>query len=179
MYRVSFTGYRPQKLPFFSEEDPMCVDLKNRIYRQVEKLYEHGADDFYTGMALGVDMWCAEAVLRLREIHPEVRLNAVIPCRGQESRWSAREQQRYQKILAQCSKDYVPFRQLHEGMHDEAKQGAGGALRPCWWLYSTESPEELSSPWTTRQSWEEKRSSFRRCERRYNKTKGGSLREST
>ena len=104
MYRVSFTGYRPQKLPFFSEEDPMCVDLKNRIYRQVEKLYEHGADDFYTGMALGVDMWCAEAVLRLREIHPEVRLNAVIPCRGQESRWSAREQQRYQKILAQCSK---------------------------------------------------------------------------
>ena len=70
----------------------------------MSKLYEHGADDFYTGMALGVDMWCAEAVLRLREIHPEVRLNAVIPCRGQESRWSAREQQRYQKILAQCSK---------------------------------------------------------------------------
>lgn len=104
MYKVSFTGYRPQKLPFFSEEDPMCVDLKNRIYRQVEKLYEYGADDFYTGMALGVDMWCAEAVLCLREIHPEVRLNAVIPCRGQESRWSAREQQRYQKILAQCSK---------------------------------------------------------------------------
>ena len=28
----------------------------------------------------------------------------MIPCRGQESRWSAREQQRYQKILAQCSK---------------------------------------------------------------------------
>ena len=104
MYKVSFTGYRPQKLPFFSEEDPMCVDLKNRIYRQVEKLYEYGADDFYTGMALGVDMWCAEAVLCLREIHPEVRLNAVIPCRGQESRWSAREQQRYQKILAKCSK---------------------------------------------------------------------------
>lgn len=82
----------------------MCVDLKNRIYRQVEKLYEHGAVDFYTGMALGVDMWCAEAVLRLREIHPEIRLNAVIPCRGQENRWSAREQQRYQQILAQCSK---------------------------------------------------------------------------
>ena len=104
MYKVSFTGYRPQKLPFHGENDPACVDLKKRIYAEIEHLYGHGAAEFNTGMALGVDMWCAEAVLRLREIHPEVRLNAVIPCRGQESRWSAREQQRYQKILAQCSK---------------------------------------------------------------------------
>lgn len=104
MYRVSFTGYRPQKLPFFSEEDPMCVDLKNRIYNQIKKLYESGADDFYTGMALGVDMWCAEAVLRLRDSHPEIKLNAVIPCRGQEMKWSTQDQQRYHQILGKCSK---------------------------------------------------------------------------
>lgn len=104
MYRVSFTGYRPQKLPFFSEDDPMCADLKSRISREIEKLYENGAVEFYSGMALGVDMWCAEAVLLLREKHPDVRLTAVIPCRGQESRWNPADQRRYHDILGKCDK---------------------------------------------------------------------------
>ena len=83
MYKVSFTGYRPQKLPFRGESDPACADLKRRIYAEIERLYEHGAGEFYTGMALGVDMWCAEAVLKLKSLHPEVRLVALLPCRGQ------------------------------------------------------------------------------------------------
>ncbi len=104
MYRVSFTGYRPQKLPFFSEDDPMCADLKCRISKQIEKLYENGAAEFYSGMALGVDIWCAEAVLELRGAHPEVRLTAVVPCRGQESRWTPVDQRRYREILSRCDK---------------------------------------------------------------------------
>lgn len=104
MYRVSFTGYRPQKLPFFGEDDPMCADLKSRISREIEKLYENGAVEFYSGMALGVDMWCAEAVLSLREKHPDVRLTAVIPCRGQENRWNPADQRRYHDILGKCDK---------------------------------------------------------------------------
>ena len=68
MYKVSFTGYRPQKLPFRGESDPACADLKRRIYAEIERLYEHGAGEFYTGMALGVDMWCAEAVLKLKSL---------------------------------------------------------------------------------------------------------------
>lgn len=104
MYKVSFTGYRPQKLPFFSEEDPMCIDLKQRLKRQVEKLIESGAGEFFTGMALGVDIWCAEVVLELKEIYPELKLTAVLPCRGQEKRWNAAEQQRYKEILEKCDK---------------------------------------------------------------------------
>lgn len=104
MYKVSFTGYRPQKLPFFSEDDPMCVDLKLRLRQQIEKLIDSGAGEFFTGMALGVDMWCAEEVLELKKLHPEIRLTAVIPCRGQESKWSVGEQQRYREILRQCDK---------------------------------------------------------------------------
>lgn len=104
MYKVSFTGYRPQKLPFFSEEDPMCVDLKQRISIQIEKLIASGAGEFFTGMALGVDMWCAEAVLELKELYPEIKLTAVIPCRGQEANWNAGEQTRYHGILDRCDK---------------------------------------------------------------------------
>ena len=104
MYKVSFTGYRPQKLPFFGEDDPMCVDLKPRISRQIEKLADSGAGEFFTGMAMGVDMWCAEAVLALKSSRPEIKLTAVLPCRGQESKWSAAEQWRYREILSRCDK---------------------------------------------------------------------------
>lgn len=104
MYRVSFTGYRPQKLPFFSEEDPMCVDLKKRISRQIEELIKCGAAEFFTGMALGVDMWCAEAVQELKQSHPEIKLTAVLPCSGQDAKWSATEQERYHAILRRCDK---------------------------------------------------------------------------
>ena len=102
MYKVSFTGYRPQKLPFFGEDDPMCVDLKQRIYRQIEKAIENGAGEFFTGMALGVDIWCAEAVLELKISHPEILLTAVLPCRGQEKKWSTDDQRRYHDILNRC-----------------------------------------------------------------------------
>lgn len=104
MYKVSFTGYRPSKLPFFGEDDPLCTDLKKRIYDTVVSLADSGATEFYTGMALGVDMWGAEAVLKLRESRPEVTLTAMMPCRGQEAKWSAADQRHYHDILSQCNK---------------------------------------------------------------------------
>ena len=115
MYKVSFTGYRPQKLPFRGESDPACADLKRRIYAEIERLYEHGAGEFYTGMALGVDMWCAEAVLKLKSLHPEVRLVALLPCRGQESRWNYADQRRYNEILSRPCR--VPVSGLHQQLH--------------------------------------------------------------
>ncbi len=104
MYRVSFTGYRPQKLPFSGEQDPMCIALKKRLYDKIVFLYEHGTAEFLSGMALGIDTWCAEAVLALKKLHPEIKLTAVLPCRGQEVRWSPADQQRYRNILAACDK---------------------------------------------------------------------------
>lgn len=104
MYRVSFTGYRPEKLPFFGEDDPMCVDLKERLSTQVGKLIADGANEFYSGMALGVDMWAAEAVLEQKKAHPDIRLIAVIPCPEQSDNWSTENKTRYQDILARCDR---------------------------------------------------------------------------
>lgn len=103
MYKVSFTGYRPSKLPFFGEDDPLCIELKRRIFAQISSLADSGARDFFSGMALGVDTWCAEAVLELKKTRPEIRLFAVIPCKGQEIKWTTEQQKRYNDILAQCS----------------------------------------------------------------------------
>jgi uncharacterized phage-like protein YoqJ len=104
MFGVAFTGYRPSKLGFFGEDDPMCEDLKIRLAKEIKKLAESGADRFFSGMALGVDMWCAEAVLELKNDNPQISLTAVIPCRNQDEKWSAEEKRRYRGLLEQCDK---------------------------------------------------------------------------
>ena len=102
MLKISFTGYRPEKCPYFSEDDPMCVDLKERLKNTIEKYILGGAEEFYTGMARGVDTWSAEAVLELKQNYPDIRLNAVIPFNGQESSWDIEDKLRYRKILGLC-----------------------------------------------------------------------------
>lgn len=107
MYSISFTGHRPDKLPFFGEDDDLCIDLKARLYNQIKALAERGALEFYSGMALGVDTWAAEAVLEVKKEFPQISLNAVIPCPEQADRWSAEDKARYQKLLTQCSKKFT------------------------------------------------------------------------
>lgn len=102
MFRVSFTGYRPEKLPFFGEDDPLCAELKKRLSSQIEELINDGAAEFYTGMALGVDTWAAEEVLNQKEKYPHIRLTALIPCLDQAARWSGENQTRYRGIISQC-----------------------------------------------------------------------------
>ena len=107
MYRVSFTGYRPEKLPFFGEDDPLCGELKKRLSEQIKTLIEDGADEFFSGMARGVDTWAAEAVLELKPAFPRIKLTAVIPCPEQTDKWSEPEKARYGNILELCDKKLV------------------------------------------------------------------------
>ena len=118
MFRVSFTGHRPEKLPFFGEDDPMCVDLKERIFKEISLLADDGATEFYSGMALGVDTWCAEAVLKLKSEREGIKLIAVIPSPEQDSRWNAAQKQRRRMILEQCDKQItVSPRYTKDCMH--------------------------------------------------------------
>ncbi|MCH5207289.1 MAG: DUF1273 family protein [Oscillospiraceae bacterium] len=104
MYSVSFTGHRPEKLPYFSEDDPMFIDMKQRLKAQIEKLIDEGADGFFSGMARGVDIWSAEIIIELKSKYPGLKLTAVIPCRTQTSNWDEDSVIRYNNILKQCDK---------------------------------------------------------------------------
>lgn len=112
----AFTGHRPAKLPWkYDEEDNRCVALRAVLAEQIEKLAEAGVTDFYSGMALGVDVWSAMAVLALRERNPAVKLHCVLPCEGQEAKWTVPAQVRYKQILSEA--DYVDYvsRAYHKG----------------------------------------------------------------
>lgn len=98
-----FTGHRPSKLPWGqNENDPRCVKVKQELASRLEGIYETGFRHFMCGMAIGCDMYFAEAVLNLRDRHPDVSLEAVIPCGTQPDRWAKPLRMRYTSLLDRC-----------------------------------------------------------------------------
>ena len=99
----AFTGHRENKLPWRgNEDDPRCLRLKQLIADAVEAVYQGGVRHYICGMANGCDFYFAEAVLALRAEHPDVTLEAAIPCEGQSARWSAAQRRRYDRIAREC-----------------------------------------------------------------------------
>ena len=75
-----FTGHRPQKLPWgMNEKNPRCTALKEELDARLTAIYELGYRHFVCGMAIGCDMYFAEAVLKLKAQHGDVVLEAAIP----------------------------------------------------------------------------------------------------
>ena len=81
---VCFSGHRPEKLPWGKREagerfEEFLGSLENEIVRA----YREGARYFLSGMAEGIDLIAAEAVLRLSASCPDMKLVSVFPyCRG-------------------------------------------------------------------------------------------------
>lgn len=111
-----FSGHRPSRLPWGGREsDARCLELKYTLSRTLEALYGRGFRHFICGMALGCDFYFAEAVLALRELHPDVTLEAAIPCAGQAEKWAAAQQQRYEALLSRCDERHLVQRDYSPG----------------------------------------------------------------
>ncbi|MDP4134116.1 MAG: SLOG family protein [Bacillota bacterium] len=101
---VCFTGKRPNSMPWGNDEsNPLCIDLKERIESAVEMTIKKGYTHFITGMAQGADIFCAEAVIKLKERYPHITLEAAVPCPEQTERWGWSYKRRYSEILGNCS----------------------------------------------------------------------------
>lgn len=62
MIKVScaFTGHRPKSFPWkYNEAAPDGVRLKEALAAHIKLLADSGVTDFLSGMAQGVDLWCA------------------------------------------------------------------------------------------------------------------------
>ena len=100
----AFTGHRPKSFPWkYNEAAPDCVLLKEILAKQIKLLADIGVTDWLSGMAQGVDLWCAQIVLDLRKENPALKLHAILPCEGQERKWTASAQEHYRSILAQAN----------------------------------------------------------------------------
>ena len=103
-----FTGYRPHRFGF-SADGLRPEQVQRALAKQIAALYAEGCRTFITGLCIGVDLWAAAAVLKLREEHPEVELWAAVPFEGQEGRWSHPWQVEYRRIRSACQKIEVLF----------------------------------------------------------------------
>lgn len=97
-----FTATAPKAALGSNEWDWRCVALKERILLLIRELYREGYRHFITGMALGIDTYCCEMVLRLKEEHNDVVLEAARPGRDQDRNWSRKDKERYCRLVAQC-----------------------------------------------------------------------------
>ena len=104
----SFTGHRPEKLPWGdNEHDPRCLALKDSLREMVEKAYADGYRHFICGMARGCDTYFGEEVLRLRRRVQDITLEAAIPYEGQADHWPPADRLRRQRLLNQCDLETV------------------------------------------------------------------------
>ena len=92
---VAFTGHR--EISNIHQEQ-----VRERLKEAVLQAIRQGANKFYCGMALGLDMMAAEEVLSLKLSIPMLKLVAVVPFKGQSASWSMVEQQRYAYILSKA-----------------------------------------------------------------------------
>ena len=96
-----FTGHRPEKLPWGSDEtDPRCAALKQKIRDAVESAYDGGMRHFICGM---------------RREKGDVTLEAAIPCAAQSGGWPEADQARWRSLLAQCDLETLVQEQYTKG----------------------------------------------------------------
>jgi uncharacterized phage-like protein YoqJ len=103
---VAFTGHRAYR----GEADAALGSL-------LQRLYVEGARTFLSGMAVGFDLAAAEAVIALRERHPEVHLVAVVPFEGQAKGFSMAERRRYEAVLAAADERIVLSPRFYTGCY--------------------------------------------------------------
>lgn len=100
-----FTGHRPDAMPFRAVEgDAGFERFALRLEEAVRAEIDRGTRHFITGMCIGMDLWAACVVLKLREELPGLglTLEAAVPHPGQEKHWPESVQTAYRAILGAC-----------------------------------------------------------------------------
>lgn len=111
----SFTGYRSRKL-YEALGDNDISELKAALRAEVDELIGEDFAVFQCGMALGADMLFADVILEFKEKYPKVKLNAIVPCIGQENSWSEKQREKYRRLLENADKiKYVSQKEYFDG----------------------------------------------------------------
>ncbi len=99
-HTCTFTGHRPEHLAI-----PQAQVIQ-WLEEQIERAADEGYTDFITGMQLGVDLWAAEAVLKLIDKDRQIRLIAACAFRGMEEDWETDWKERYYYVLSRSELVY-------------------------------------------------------------------------
>lgn len=105
-----FTGHRI----IYENKEKICYILDVLL----DNMITEGYTVFRAGGALGFDMLAAEAIIRKKENGRNVRLELLLPCRDQDSKWNSACKARYKNILINAdSIEYISDTYTRECMH--------------------------------------------------------------
>lgn len=103
---VAFTGHRT----YDGRAD-------EALRQTIVACHARGAHTFLSGMAVGFDLAAAEAVLACRDELPALRLVAVVPFEGQQTRFPALDRARFERVLAAADETIVLSPVYHRGVY--------------------------------------------------------------
>lgn len=110
-----FTGHRPSKLKGYKAEDnkELLWRIRDEIVNHIEN---KNVDTFINGCALGIDLWSAKIILKLKETYPHIKLISAVPCLGQNNMWSDSDKNLWREVVNNSDKtvltseeDYKPY----------------------------------------------------------------------
>lgn len=110
MTACSIAGQRPIQFKFkYNENHTACKRLKRCLRTQFENLFAQGVRTFYTGGALGVDMWASEILLEMQAIPAfhDLELILVLPYEGYEQAWDERSRRRMSVLQKNSSRTEI------------------------------------------------------------------------
>ena len=84
------------------------------LMEQIRLLVNAGVTQFLSGMAEATDTWSALSVLALREKNPALKLQCILPCRGQSDKWIVSSRALYHSILEQTDSIVYVSREYHK-----------------------------------------------------------------
>lgn len=99
-HTCTFIGHRPEHLELPEEHVIQWLE------EQIKRAADEGYTDFITGMQRGVDLWAAEAVLKLIDNDRQIRLIAACAFRGMEEDWETDWKERYYYVLSRSELVY-------------------------------------------------------------------------
>lgn len=80
--------------------------LRLLIVEEMKRLITHEhITRFLSGMNLGGDLLCSEAVLQLKNSYPHISLESVFPYENQAEHWTEEQRDQYYEIASQCDRE--------------------------------------------------------------------------
>lgn len=141
-----FTGHRPDALGGYNENNDMAQLVKSKLNEFIKSACEKEFTHFISGMAQGVDIWAAEAVIELKKEFPDIKLYAAVPFAGQYRKWLPEGQKRWREVIAQCD-------QVH--LVNQSK-----IIKPDQFLESLEQLDEGVKPFWQIAKWLDERNRY-------------------
>jgi len=85
----------------------------------LERLIDDGISYFGCGGAIGFDYLTGVTVLRLRKRYKHIKLIMVLPCHGQETKWTEEQKRDYKRLLDAADKTVYVSESYHDGCYLE------------------------------------------------------------